>query len=532
MSLSAAAYQPTRHVYADFLALLPHDAWTEVFRRLDIETLVNMAKAAPELKRLAFSPTILRSVAFDPEADRRTVRMFLRATRKEVDAENLVKEVPVATYVQELRFTNCLVLSSRVILDCMQHCNNLRQLYCVNCVVEPVELFVLLSTKLTSVTKLEWSLHDETHYESMLNVEDIARICTFSKSVGPKLVTMYVEVCVTEKTELLLEQVLPRCGMLRHLHVHAVVKGHPRASSMATCHRVFASSAHAMLERTCGTPNTATFRSSCEQDLSIKLGYRVDEPHELHVWARWLSKGIVLQGFQQATVHLDADPQATSLFAEAADKPEYWSDVTRLTLALMKPTATELSSSPTAHRGYEKPMRRFFRECTSQITELNLSAFHFAMGCNGCDLVASALPNLRALAIPPCAANYADSLESLAVGLRPFGTPRREVQHLQDHRFVLRLLPVSHYYGTVDDFFVGLEDGLPELRMAHVHYVCACEMNRSRSWIRRRRLSDSSEAGVGTSPTAKGLHLYFKPCVGHLCCLDSFIGLVRPRNRM
>ncbi|KAL1444485.1 hypothetical protein MTO96_029797 [Rhipicephalus appendiculatus] len=664
MSLSAAAYQPTRHVYADFLALLPHDAWTEVFRRLDIETLVNVAKAAPELKCLAFSPTILRSVAFDPEADRRTVRMLLRATRKEVDVENLVMDVPLAAYVQELRFTNCLVLSSGVILDCIQHCNNLRQLYCVNCIVDPVELFVLLSTKLTRVTKLEWSLHDEEHYESMLNVEDIARICTFSKSEGPKLVTMYVEVCVTEKTELLLEQVLPRCGMLRHLHVHAVVKGHPRASCMATCHRVFVSSAHAMLKTT-RTPDTTTIRSSCEQDLSIKMESRVDQPPELHgtfspqseiqynidvkckppgsfnvrSLGEAVKQGNVLQGFQQATVCLNADPQATSLFAEAADKPEYWSDVTRLTLALMKPTATEQSSSPTAHRGYEKPMRRFFRECTSQITELNLSAFHFAMGCNGCDVVASALPNLRALAIPPCAANYADSLESLAVGCAllehldvrsssykttalyckycpyPLGITQRNIEllhektrlrrlsidgtvNMQNMEFLLgcrveelrlgldgvcdeelaqcpmeicRLLAanprlssltlvarevmlcsgfanalsqirnlrqvcvltkVSHYCGTVDEFFVGLEDGLPELRMAHVHYVCACQMNRSRSWIRRRRLSDSSEAGVGTSPTAKGLHLYFKPCMGHLCCLDSFIGLVRPRNRV
>ncbi|KAL1476662.1 hypothetical protein MTO96_036344 [Rhipicephalus appendiculatus] len=92
----------------------------------------------------------------------------------------------------------------------------------------------------------------------------------------------------------------------------------------------------------------------------------------------------------------------------------WWSDTTRLTLALTHPT--EFPTSATAHRGYDKPMRRFFQTCVFRITELNLSAFHFARGCNGCDVVASALPNLRALAIPRSAASHADSLECLAGG--------------------------------------------------------------------------------------------------------------------
>ncbi|KAH7973094.1 hypothetical protein HPB52_021184 [Rhipicephalus sanguineus] len=664
MSTPAAASQPTRRAHVDFLTLLPPEVWTEVFRHLDFESLVNMAQAAPELKCLALSPTILRRVTFDPEADERTVGMFLRATREELDVQNQVKDVPVAAYVEEVRFANCLVLSSGLILDCVQQCDNLRELYCVNCVVEPAELFVLLSTRLTRVTKLEWSLHDEKHYESRLTAEDIAIIGIFSKSEGPKFATMYVEVVATETTECLLDQFLTRCGMLRRLHVHAIVKGHSRASSMATCHRVFVSSALAMFELTRDTSDTATFRSSCEQDLSKKLESRVDQPHELHATFSPQSKiqynidlrskppaafnirmlgevvkqGKFLQGFQQVTVCLNAGPQATSLFAEAADKAECWSDVARLTLALKNPTETEFPTSPTAHRGYEKPMRRFFSARVSEITELNLSAFHFATGCNGCDLVASTLPNLRALAVPPCGVNYTDSLESLADGCAllehldirsstykttassceecqlPLDISKRNIEllhektrlrrlsidetaiirnmkfllgcrvqelrlsvdglcgeelaqcptelcrllaanprlssltllarkvalcssfaaalsQIQSLRHLCVLTTASHKYPMANDFFFGLEDGLPRLLTAHVHYTCVCKKMQSSSWIRQRRPSGSSKSGVGTSRTKQGLHLYDKPCLGSLCCIDSFIGLVRPRNR-
>ncbi|KAH7971880.1 hypothetical protein HPB52_003645 [Rhipicephalus sanguineus] len=662
MSPPAAASQPTRHAHVDFLALLPPEVWTEVFRHLDIESLVNMAQVAPELECLALSPTILRRVTFDPEADERTVGMFLRATREKLDVQNLVKDVPVAAYVEELRLANCLVLSSGVILECVQRCDNLRELYCINCVVEPAELFFLLSTKLTRVTKLEWSLHDEKHYESRLNAEEIAPIGIFSKSEGPKVVTMYVEVSVTERTEFLLLKFLPRCGMLRRLHLHTIVKGDPRASIMATCHRVFLSSVHAMLETTRATADTATFRSSCEQDLSIKVESRIHQRHELRGTfspqskiqynlvlvskppapfnvrrLRYVAKeGKFLKGFPQLTVYVDADYQATFLFAEAAGKPECWSDATRLTIALTHPT--EFPISPSAHRGYENPMRRFFQTCVAQITELNLSAFHFATGYNGCDLVASALPNLRALAMPPCGANYADSLESLAAGCAwlehldvrsstykttassceecqlPLDITKRNIDllhektrlrrlsidetaiirnmefllgcrvqelrlsvdglcdeelaqcptelcrllaanpqlssltllarkvalcsrfaaalsQIQSLRHLCVLTTASHKYPMAKDFFFALEDGLPQLLTAHVHYPCVCKKMQSRSWIRQRRPSGSSESGVGTSRTKQGLYLYDKPCLGRLCCIDSFIGLVRPRNR-
>ncbi|KAL3205280.1 hypothetical protein MRX96_011178 [Rhipicephalus microplus] len=661
MSPSAIEPQPATYDHADFAALLPPEIWTEIFRHLDIESLVNMVEAAPALECFALNRTTLRSVTFEPEADDRTVGLFLQVTREQMDIQDQANDLPLSAPVEELRFTNCLLLHSVVILDCVQHCDNLRELYCVNCVVEPDELFFLLSV--TRVAKLEWSLHDEKYYESKLNLDKIGLISNLSKSNGPKLATMYVEMVPTAKTEYVLDQFLPGCGMLRRLHIHTVIKGPSRSSSMATCSRVFASSALAMFELTRDTPETATFRSSCEQDLSIKVDSRVGRPQDLHGAFSPQSKiqynvdlrskppatfnvrgigevvkqGNVLRGFQQVNVCLDADPQATYLFSEAAGRPECWRDVRRLALTLKNPAATESPTSPTAHRGYEKPMWLFFRACVSRITELNLSTFHFAKGFNGCDLVASALPNLRELAIPPCAANYADSLESLAGGCAwlehldirasgymtsasscgecqlPLAITGRNLEllhkktrlrklsidetakinnmefllacevaelrlsvdgvcdeeikqcpaklcrlltansrlhfltlvacevtmsfdlatalsQIRNLRHLCVLTTASHSPPVLKEFFIVLENGLPKLLTAHIHYTCMCKIMHVSTWIRHRKHSGGSEASQGTSPTEQGLFVYDKPCVGRLCCIDSFIGLVGPRN--
>ncbi|KAL3205273.1 hypothetical protein MRX96_011171 [Rhipicephalus microplus] len=305
----------------------------------------------------------------------------------------------------------------------------------------------------------------------------------------------------------------------------------------------------------------------------------------------------------------------------------------------MNPAATELPTSPTAHRGYEKPMGLFFRACVSRITELNLSAFHFAKGFNGCDLVASALPNLRELAIPPCAANYADTLESLAGGCAwlehldirasgymtsasscgecqlPLAITGRNLELLHKKTRLRKLSIDETAKITNVEFLLGCE--VAELRLS-VDGVCdeeikqcpaklcrllgtnfrlysltlvACEVTMSSdfatalSQIRnlrhlcvlttashsppcaegvfhrtRKQVTEAAngshplhmyvqdnarkhmdtpseaqrgfEASQGTSPTEQGLFVYDKPCMGRLCCIDSFIGLVGPRNHL
>ncbi|KAL1421585.1 hypothetical protein MTO96_023020 [Rhipicephalus appendiculatus] len=117
-------------------------------------------------------------------------------------------------------------LSSNVILDCARRCENLRELRCVNCHVEPILLFCLLSLKLTRVTKLEWTLYEEIFYKSRLDRYAVALIEDFDKLEGPQLITMYVEQTRSPVVDSLLDCFLMRCPRLRHLHIHGIQMEH------------------------------------------------------------------------------------------------------------------------------------------------------------------------------------------------------------------------------------------------------------------------------------------------------------------
>ncbi|KAL1444489.1 hypothetical protein MTO96_029801 [Rhipicephalus appendiculatus] len=227
MSSTTTAFHPVANIFAR----LPPEVWAQILRIMDIETLMNMCAAAPELKSLAFSPTNMRIVRTDPETEFRTIEKFPKETRKELVLGNHVTDVSISVDVRELHFTNCLALSPGVIIDCARSCSNLRELYCVGCVVEPDKLFVLLSEILHGLEKLEWSLHCKDYYESNLDAYVLRRIPSYYTLEGPRLRSMYVEVAVTHVTVKLLDTFLDRCSVLRDLHVHAILQKCPGTSS-------------------------------------------------------------------------------------------------------------------------------------------------------------------------------------------------------------------------------------------------------------------------------------------------------------
>ncbi|KAL1444490.1 hypothetical protein MTO96_029802 [Rhipicephalus appendiculatus] len=252
------------------------------------------------------------------------------------------------------------------------------------------------------------------------------------------------------------------------------------------------------------------------------------------------------------------------------------------------------------HKDYVSPMRRFFETCVSHITELNMTAFHFGVDCDGCKLVASTLHELGALALPPCGlplrftrssfellqkktrlrrlsidetakiTNLAflpdcrveelrlsldgvigedlaefptelgerlalnTRLSSLTLVARKVSLSRhvaKTLWQIQSLRHLCILTTVSQGCGAAEDFFHSLASGMPRLLSAHAHYVCDSRDVQS-SWIRQRRPDCSIEPSEGISRTAQGVCLHDKPCLGRLCCVDTFIGLVRPRNRL
>lgn len=158
-------------------------------------------------------------------------------------------------HVQLLRFTKCLALSSEVIFNCAGYCYNLRELYCVNCLVEPPKLFDLLSLKLPGVKTLELSLYEDSYYKSWRSSHAIMQIRTFRKLQGPRINTMYVELVVTQATVILLDPFFTHCRRLRHLHVHAIGKEPPGVPSAEADRKELSKHKH----------HLQTFKYSCEQ---------------------------------------------------------------------------------------------------------------------------------------------------------------------------------------------------------------------------------------------------------------------------
>ncbi|KAL1444478.1 hypothetical protein MTO96_029790 [Rhipicephalus appendiculatus] len=656
MSSTTAAFHPVANVFAH----LPPEVWAQILRNMDIDTRLNMCEAAPELKSLVFGPTVMRIVRTDPETDFRTIEMFLKETRKELVLGNHAV-VSVSVDVRELHFTNCVALPPGVIIDCVRGCSNLRELYCVGCVVEPAKLFVLLSTILHGLEKLEWSLHCTDYYESKLDAYVIGKIRSYRELEGPRLRSMYVEVAVTYATVNLLEAFWGRCSVLRNLHVHAILEKHPGTSSDVKSPEVPNPALLDLLVNLCLMQRLTTLKYSCQSEMPLKMEALIEQHEPVRMFSpqdlvfcnfvaiadtekeergvnlvylsHVLTQTTSLRRFEQATVFLQANFRAASLFVQATASPEYCNHIQRLTLALSAPYEAMSTSHPAVmHKCYVIPMRRFFDTCVSKITELNMTAFHFGVDCDGCKLVASALPKLRALALPPCGVNLASSLQSLADGCpllehldvkvspfrcaaspcnvcqRPlcFTSSRFELLQkktrlrrlsidetakirnleflpycrveelrlsldgvidedlakfpaelgerlalntrlssltlvarkvslsqrvaktlwqIQSLRRLCILTTVSHGCSVAEDFFHSLASRMPRLLSAHAHYVCKSK-NVQSSWIRQRRTDCSIEPSEGISRTAQGVCLHDKPCLGRLCCVDTFIGLV------
>ncbi|KAL3205276.1 hypothetical protein MRX96_011174 [Rhipicephalus microplus] len=570
---------------------LPSVVSIEIFRHLDIESLLNLAEAVPECKWLAFSPTVVRNVHFDQGADAAAIEKFLQATRGELVSEECVENDKLAAHVRELRMTNCVALSSSAILECAEGCHNLRELHLVNCLVDPVKLFHLLC-QLASVKKLEWSLHHEYFYKPWLHSRSADGIEIVPKLEGPTLNVMYVEYEPSDVTISLMDSFVTRCPRLHHLHVHLVRHVHSGATLIVDCCKNFVPDTKygpaAIIDN---IPSLETFKYTCEMPLSLQMRTRLPVIQNNIYWQR---------------------------------KPTPSFNVASLDDVLKQKAVTER---------FEQLL------VTAELTELNISTSHFELGTDCSFLVASTLHKLRSLTLPPCGANLKNCLEHLARGcqllerLEVRSTPtvewaapceacklplsftascfellhretrlRRlsidETARIQNLTFLIgcrvdemqlsldnvdeaelearrkdlgRLLAANprlcsltlrdrtvtlgadladtlsevrslRYlcvitastngsYRMAKDFFVVLEDCLPRLQMVHVHHMFQSDYVQCSTWVRQRRPHLSLDLPAGAPRSPKGVVFYSRPCTRRLCCVDGYTGLVRPRNR-
>ncbi|KAH8028303.1 hypothetical protein HPB51_014959 [Rhipicephalus microplus] len=427
-------------VPSDFVPCLPPELWVKIFQHLDIESLLNLAEAVPQWKHLAFSPAVIRSVTFNQGADERILKKFLLTERENLVPEKRSRSEPLALGVRELRLTNCIALPSKAIIDVTRRCYNLRELYCVNCVVEPYELFRHLCRLLQSIKKVEWTLYDTSRYRYE-NSLDVWRIERLHEGMGPSINEMYVEKVLCEATVVFLNSFLKRCRHLCHLHVHNVCTEYYLELDADDGSANFVPDKRAASSITDHLPTLQTYQCTFEMPLSPNMDSRlpvilyniawqwngvVSQPQEPEPWFNVVrlddvvNGEVALGGRQQVTLIVRGNMRVASLFEEAASKPESWKDVRRLTVVYVPSLTPNENSIPSSAvpRNSERPMRQFFDASVSRLTELNLSMSHFSIGCDCCHLVASTLHSLRSLSLPPCGANLQRSLAWLAQGCK------------------------------------------------------------------------------------------------------------------
>ncbi|KAH6945531.1 hypothetical protein HPB50_008877 [Hyalomma asiaticum] len=429
MSSSTVASQIT-HGAANYLPRLPPEVWMEIFRRLDIKTLLNVAETAPEWKCLAFNSAVLKTVTFAQETDVRTIMKFLLTTREEVD-HGQTTNVTISLLVRELCFANVFRLPTSVILECCQKCHNLTELYCVDCLVHPAELFILLSKTLKFVTKLEWTLYEELYYDFRLEDVALRLIETRTPSEGPEILAMYVEQVLTTETVKILDSFLMRCRRLRDLHVHYIPGRYIPTITTDVCLEDFTPNKSGPLKIIDRLPTLETVKYTCEMPFATKTEGRISALRNNIAWQRKpepsfnvvglydvVKQKASVRSMEQVMVTVNTNSEAASLFEEAAAQQELWEDTSRLTLVLTPGEAGDTQTPPTVHRGLMKPLGEFLKTCVSELTELNLSTCHFEAGSDCCSVVASTLIKLHALTLPPCGANLENSLEHLARGCK------------------------------------------------------------------------------------------------------------------
>ncbi|XP_070385189.1 uncharacterized protein [Dermacentor albipictus] len=374
----------------ELISGLPRAAWESIFVLLDGASRLALAEAATELKGVADCKRVVETVAFDSDTDEWT----LNAYWQKIKMKN----------VRQLRFTNCLTLASEVLLEFVAYCENLVELCILNCVVEPPALFRMLSQRLTKVKKLEWSLYEDTHYESWLEKDTVAGTGTQCQPQTLNLEYMYVEVVATPLTAAFLEGVLNGCHGLQRLHIHAIRKD---AVGMPI--------GDAIIRLKTPRPGLRTFEYTYEQ-VPSPTGWLSAESSYRFVRFEDVRQQRALQGVRHAVMAVETDSEAVSRFLRAAKHPEHWRDVRFLALVLPPPQrqVERLLRAPV----FLEPMQKFFQKCLANISELSLTKSHFWLGYNFCSVVGTALPQLRSLALPPCAVNCEDSLQCLAQSCR------------------------------------------------------------------------------------------------------------------
>ncbi|KAH6922890.1 hypothetical protein HPB50_020088 [Hyalomma asiaticum] len=369
---------------------LPRKPWLRVLQYLDAESRLNVGDIGPNFKQLAVdNETLLETVRCDANGGAASLKWLLALGR--------------CTHVRKLCLNNCTVARPSELLECVVMCTFLTELRCVRC---PLDVHALLSIKsLPLLQRLDWTLHCDHQLRRCFVVAEVGR---FSFALCARLSDMYVEVESDDHPSFrFLQLTVLHCPRLRRLHVHPIRDNH--GTSLQQC---------ALLASSLRKAQLGTFVFTTDVDVTPMCRHTEDVPQWAFVLeSRALACANVVINYKDGVSNCmslrdlvrssrgPGDQEQIVLvveYAEAAHSLIFaasafgWAQVKAMTLVSTIMQARDVAGSPRLCDG----IATLLHFC-SNLTELNLNAFHFPEGAVFSHFPRS-LARLRALSVGPC----------------------------------------------------------------------------------------------------------------------------------
>lgn len=377
-----------------------------------------------------------------------SLRQFLQGHRtlneKSLDAKSLY-------------MNNCIAAGAQEMFECISPCVNLTELRVLKCIVNPTDMDEILTRRLPFLEILEWSLFEERFYD--VNFLGALGIIRQSDTKVQNLFFMYVEVVGRgpQSRYHVLNAILDKCATLKHLYVHAACNaGVDSVDACGPTARAYCAKMESFTYTNEGVSKYSRLyqKQRCRPSPAVKKDGRspVSSPHfessaaicgslmyynvpevKSNCVALPVRKGMPARRWRTIVAALRNNWNKTSGHRFNDKDREAWSSVRCLAVGSYLPDKNAPAADgcfPTSFLSSAdvKFLDMFFYICGS-IVELNLNAAHFSDEIDWCYIVSGTLQQLKALAVPRCALNRAESFNHLALWCRSLKEVDVRVKH-------------------------------------------------------------------------------------------------------
>ncbi|KAH9363869.1 hypothetical protein HPB48_007797 [Haemaphysalis longicornis] len=325
--------------------------------------------------------------------------------------------------VKVLDVSNCIVAAPDVILYLVGTCSTLTELLCVNCPLPYTPFLIVLMERLPHLHRLDWSFFGRNHMDDHMH----RLTALYNEKAIPQLRSTYVEVaCKGADNHELLFFLLQRCIVLQKLHLHSVYDDFTEATATWIGTATLARAFDPIFVYTTELDTVRGRKWFCSLFIQLLLKpsnwfagacvfgnllcLRASTAGASSSHSHAMPPSILHPLCKQVIVALSYEAGVETTLLKAASEMT-WTHIEALTLALL-PYAE--SATPTCSDSKFRAPLITFLSSFRDLTELNLTSFHFSEGVDVCEILAAVTLRLRALSLTPCGINGGHSFINLA----------------------------------------------------------------------------------------------------------------------